>query len=140
MLPALEQAGLTARFDAIVTADDVYRGKPDPEGYLYAAQVGLHAGPSELGWRLTLAAAAAVHARGAWSAVGPSRVEDCLCHAYHARRLARSFPVCYPAASCPASMPKAWTLKLRYSADLASAENAAAAAALRRHWQLKPEH
>ncbi len=39
VLPALEQAGLTARFDAIVTADDVYRGKPDPEGYLYAAQV-----------------------------------------------------------------------------------------------------
>lgn len=40
VLPALEQAGLTSRFDAIVTADDVYRGKPDPEGYLYAAQVG----------------------------------------------------------------------------------------------------
>lgn len=38
VLPALEQAGLTSRFDAIVTADDVYRGKPDPEGYLYAAQ------------------------------------------------------------------------------------------------------
>lgn len=39
VLPALEQAGLSPRFDAIVTADDVYRGKPDPEGYLYAAQV-----------------------------------------------------------------------------------------------------
>lgn len=39
VLPALEAAGLVPRFDAIVTADDVYRGKPDPEGYLYAAQV-----------------------------------------------------------------------------------------------------
>ncbi len=47
-MPALEAAGLGPRFDAIVTADDVYRGKPDPEGYLYAAQVGcgcLTAGP-----------------------------------------------------------------------------------------------
>lgn len=40
VMPALETAGLVPRFDAIVTADDVYRGKPDPEGYLYAAQVG----------------------------------------------------------------------------------------------------
>lgn len=48
VLPALEQAGLAARFDAIVTADDVYRGKPDPEGYLYAAQVGA-AAAHELG-------------------------------------------------------------------------------------------
>lgn len=38
VMPALETAGLVPRFDAIVTADDVYRGKPDPEGYLYAAQ------------------------------------------------------------------------------------------------------
>ena len=39
VMPALEAADLVPRFDAIVTADDVYRGKPDPEGYLYAAQV-----------------------------------------------------------------------------------------------------
>lgn len=38
VLPALELAGLTSRFDTIVTADDVFRGSPDPEGYLYAAQ------------------------------------------------------------------------------------------------------
>ena len=40
VLPTLEQAGLAARFDVVVTGDDVQRGKPDPEGYLYAAQVG----------------------------------------------------------------------------------------------------
>ena len=40
-MPALEAAGLSSRFDAVVTADDVYRGKPDPEGFLYAAQVRL---------------------------------------------------------------------------------------------------
>lgn len=34
----LEASGLAPRFEVIVTADDVYRGKPDPEGYLYAAQ------------------------------------------------------------------------------------------------------
>jgi beta-phosphoglucomutase-like phosphatase (HAD superfamily) len=39
VLPVLEAAGLSSRFDAVVTADDVYRGKPDPEGFLYAAQV-----------------------------------------------------------------------------------------------------
>ncbi|EFN55532.1 hypothetical protein CHLNCDRAFT_23377, partial [Chlorella variabilis] len=38
VLPALEAAGLQGRFDAVVTADDVHRGQPDPEGYLYAAQ------------------------------------------------------------------------------------------------------
>lgn len=38
MLPALSAAGLDGRFDAVVTADDVARGSPDPEGYLYAAQ------------------------------------------------------------------------------------------------------
>jgi beta-phosphoglucomutase-like phosphatase (HAD superfamily) len=38
VLPALASAGLEGRFDAVVTADDVYRGSPDPEGYLYAAQ------------------------------------------------------------------------------------------------------
>lgn len=34
----LEASGLAPRFEVVVTADDVYRGKPDPEGYLYAAQ------------------------------------------------------------------------------------------------------
>ena len=29
---------LAPRFEVVVTGDDVYRGKPDPEGYLYAAQ------------------------------------------------------------------------------------------------------
>lgn len=38
VVPVLEAAGLLPRFDAVVTADDVYRGKPDPEGFLYAAQ------------------------------------------------------------------------------------------------------
>lgn len=34
----LKESGLMPRFEVIVTGDDVYRGKPDPEGYLYAAQ------------------------------------------------------------------------------------------------------
>ena len=34
----LEASGLAPRFEVVVSADDVYRGKPDPEGYLYAAQ------------------------------------------------------------------------------------------------------
>ena len=34
----LEQAGLTGAFDTIVTAEDVSRGKPDPEGFLLAAR------------------------------------------------------------------------------------------------------
>ena len=34
----LEAASLTSRFEAIVSGDDVARGRPDPEGYLYAAQ------------------------------------------------------------------------------------------------------
>jgi HAD superfamily hydrolase (TIGR01509 family) len=38
VLPVLEEAGLASRFDVVVTGDDVYRGRPDPEGYLYAAQ------------------------------------------------------------------------------------------------------
>lgn len=38
VLPTLEQAGLSGRFQAVITGDDVQRGKPDPEGYLYAAQ------------------------------------------------------------------------------------------------------
>lgn len=38
VLPALEASGLLPRFDAVVTGDDVYRGSPDPEGFLYAAQ------------------------------------------------------------------------------------------------------
>lgn len=34
----LKLVGLFERFDAIVTRDDVYRGKPDPEPYLKAAE------------------------------------------------------------------------------------------------------
>jgi 5-amino-6-(5-phospho-D-ribitylamino)uracil phosphatase len=34
----LDAAALTPRFEAVVTGDDVARGRPDPEGYLYAAQ------------------------------------------------------------------------------------------------------
>lgn len=34
----LEEAGLSSSFDTVLTADDVHRGKPDPEAYLYAAQ------------------------------------------------------------------------------------------------------
>ena len=34
----LKTSGLAPRFEVVVTGDDVYRGKPDPEGYLYAAQ------------------------------------------------------------------------------------------------------
>lgn len=30
----LEEAGLRSRFDVIVSAEDVHRGKPDPEGFL----------------------------------------------------------------------------------------------------------
>ena len=33
----LEQLQLQDTFSAIVTADDVYRGRPDPESYLLAA-------------------------------------------------------------------------------------------------------
>ena len=33
----LEQVGLTSAFDTIVAAEDVSRGKPDPEGFLLAA-------------------------------------------------------------------------------------------------------
>jgi HAD superfamily hydrolase (TIGR01509 family) len=36
--PALEQLGLTPQLEAVVTAEDVYRGRPDPEAYLLAAQ------------------------------------------------------------------------------------------------------
>jgi HAD superfamily hydrolase (TIGR01509 family) len=38
VLDALDQIGLRHRFDTIVTGDDVQRGRPDPEPYLYAAQ------------------------------------------------------------------------------------------------------
>ena len=38
MRDTLDTLGLTATFGAIVTADDVYRGRPDPEAYLLAAQ------------------------------------------------------------------------------------------------------
>ena len=34
----LDTLGLSDSFGAIVTADDVYRGRPDPESYLLAAQ------------------------------------------------------------------------------------------------------
>ena len=34
----LDTLGLSESFGAIVTADDVYRGRPDPESYLLAAQ------------------------------------------------------------------------------------------------------
>lgn len=37
VLPALEAAGLTSALAAVVTADDVARGRPDPEAYLLAA-------------------------------------------------------------------------------------------------------
>eukprot|EP00884_Botryococcus_braunii_P021129 jgi/Botrbrau1/76/Bobra.0022s0066.2 len=38
VMPALKQAGLEEKFVAIIAAEDVHRGRPDPEGYLYAAQ------------------------------------------------------------------------------------------------------
>ena len=38
MRDTLDTLGLTETFGAIVTADDVYRGRPDPESYLLAAQ------------------------------------------------------------------------------------------------------
>lgn len=34
----LEATSLASRFEVVVTGDDVARGRPDPEGYLYAAQ------------------------------------------------------------------------------------------------------
>jgi beta-phosphoglucomutase len=37
--PVVAAAGLTGRFAALVTADDVTRGKPDPEGYLRALEL-----------------------------------------------------------------------------------------------------
>ena len=40
----LEQAGIAALFKQLVTADDVQRGKPDPEGYALAL-AGLNAEP-----------------------------------------------------------------------------------------------
>lgn len=41
---ALELSGMATQFEVVVTAEDVYRGRPDPEGYLYAAQVRAVAG------------------------------------------------------------------------------------------------
>eukprot|EP00250_Pteridium_aquilinum_P008921 c18308_g1_i1 orf=302-1147(+) len=35
---AMEDVGLEGEFNVVVTAEDVYRGKPDPEMYMYAAQ------------------------------------------------------------------------------------------------------
>jgi beta-phosphoglucomutase len=37
--PVLEAAGLTSLFTAIVTADDIAHGKPDPEGYQRALEL-----------------------------------------------------------------------------------------------------
>jgi beta-phosphoglucomutase len=37
--PVLEATGLAAAFSAVVTADDVERGKPNPEGYLRALEL-----------------------------------------------------------------------------------------------------
>ncbi|KAL3153808.1 hypothetical protein ABBQ32_013389 [Trebouxia sp. C0010 RCD-2024] len=36
--PVLEATGLAPALEAVVTAEDVYRGRPDPEAYLLAAQ------------------------------------------------------------------------------------------------------
>lgn len=36
--PALQATGLEHTFQSVVTGDDVCRGRPDPEAYLYAAQ------------------------------------------------------------------------------------------------------
>lgn len=36
--PVLETTGLAPALEAVVTAEDVYRGRPDPEAYLLAAQ------------------------------------------------------------------------------------------------------
>ena len=38
MKPGLEATGLEHVFQTVVSGDDVYRGRPDPEAYLYAAQ------------------------------------------------------------------------------------------------------
>ena len=38
MKQVLEAGGLATQLEAVVTAEDVYRGRPDPEAYLYAAQ------------------------------------------------------------------------------------------------------
>ena len=38
MKQVLEASGLATQLEAVVTAEDVYRGRPDPEAYLYAAQ------------------------------------------------------------------------------------------------------
>lgn len=36
--PVLDTTGLAPALEAVVTAEDVYRGRPDPEAYLLAAQ------------------------------------------------------------------------------------------------------
>ena len=38
MRSALAATGLEHAFQTVVTGDDVYRGRPDPEAYLFAAQ------------------------------------------------------------------------------------------------------
>lgn len=39
MKPALHALGLEKDFAAVVAAEDTYRGRPDPEPYLLAAQL-----------------------------------------------------------------------------------------------------
>lgn len=46
MRVALKKMALEAVFDVVVTADEITRGKPDPMGYLLAAEK-LHAAPAE---------------------------------------------------------------------------------------------
>ena len=62
MKPALEATGLEHVFQSVVSGDDVYRGRPDPEAYLYAAQqlgrpsvrcVVIGNSNQVLGWRLS---------------------------------------------------------------------------------------
>ena len=38
MQSSLAATGLKHAFQTVVTGDDVYRGRPDPEAYLFAAQ------------------------------------------------------------------------------------------------------
>lgn len=49
IVPVLEKSGLAAHVASLVTADDVARGKPDPEGYLLALEaLGDGLAPSEV--------------------------------------------------------------------------------------------
>lgn len=67
--PALAKAGLDEKFAAIITAEDVHRGRPDPEGYLYAAQQ-MGRPPSRtviVGNSNQVSLAAQVRSKGVWS-------------------------------------------------------------------------